>query len=291
MLPIGGTLLFYAFHSFKGKPALEQKVSSKLEIVLGVNLIGKAEALHSALPALRKTIQQRVGITLGHISITDSIEISPNSYALQLRSVKLYQGREREVNEIVCKLEELFERHAHELITRQDVARLLSDAKQSDSACVDDLKMNHAQLLTILQALLKERIPITDFVTILETLAKNPAEPISACRESLVHSITSKFFGNERIAHVVTVDPKVEKMLQVANKLRPRTLDKISAVVSKLVEKAEAKPVLLTTSKARVQLRSIMEKKLPDLPILSYDEVDSDIELRAVGTISNEVLL
>ena len=291
MLPIGGGLLLYSFMLFKGGPSVEQRVSSKLEVCLGVNLIGKAQELHAALPNLRTIIQKKVGLRLGHITVTDSMEISPNSYVLKLRGTKLYQGREREVADILAKLEEAFEINAHELITRQDVARLLADARRSDAAAIEEIKLNNGQILTILQNLLKERVPITDFVTILETLASNPKEPIETIRENLVHAITEKFFGEAHFAHVITVDPKVEKMLDVATKLRPRTIDKIGDTISQLVQEAEGRPVLLTTARARKQLRQIMEKRLPSLPVLSYDEVESDVELRSVGTVTNEVLL
>lgn len=291
MVPIGSLLLFYSFMLFRGKPLIEQKVSSKIEIALGINLISKAEALRAALPALRERIQKRVGIRLGQIWITDSMEISPNSYALMLRSVKLYQGREREVEQILDKLEELFEIHAHEFITRQDVARLLNAARKEDAACVQDLEIDHSQLLKILKELLKERIPITDFVTLLEALAEKPKDPVVLCRQRLVHSIAEKFFGKEGVAHVITVDPKVEKMLDVSTKLRPRLVDKISGCIAQFVQEAEMRPVLLTTAKARKQLREIMEKSLPELPVLSYDEIDSEIELRSVGSVGSEVLL
>jgi len=291
MVPIGGSLLLYSFKLIKGESAPEQKVSSKLEITLGCSLIGKAQQLNAALPKLRSSIQKRVGIRLGHITIKDSMEISPNSYFLALRGVKLYQGREREVDEIIAKLEEAFELHAHELITLQDVAYFLSDARKRDSAAVEALKLSTSELLLILQDLLKERIPISDFVSILETIVANPKDPIEAIRQNLVHAITDKFFGESRCAYVITVDPKVEKMLDVATKLRPSTIDKIGEQILQFVAEAEARPVVLTTSRARKQLRQILEKRLPGLPVLSYDEVESDVELRSVGAVTNEVLL
>ncbi|MCH9611277.1 MAG: Flagellar biosynthesis protein FlhA [Chlamydiales bacterium] len=291
MLPIGGGLLLASFKLVRGKSTIEQKVSSKLEICLGVNLIGMANQLHAELPKLRAKVQQRVGVRLGHITISDSMEISPNSYCLKLRSVKLFQGRDKEVTQIIQKLEGAFETHAHELITRQDVARLLADAKKSDAACVADLKMGHGQLLKILQELLQEGIPIVDFVTIIETLVTEPPDPIMAIRQQLVHSITEKFFGKNRRATVITVDPKVEKMLSVSSKLRPRTIDKIGDLVDGFVKEAEQRPILMTTAKVRKQLSQITAKRLPTLPVLSYDEVEGDVELTACGTIGNEVLL
>lgn len=293
MVPMGSALLFYAILLLRNGGEVKQKVSSPIEISLGVNLAGKGEELHQALPTLRKTILKNVGIHIGKVTITDSMEISPNCYALSLRGIKIHQGREREVDAILSQLEEVFESHAHELITRQDVARLIEEVRRNDAAAVNELKLNHGQVLSVVQALLKERIPITDFTTILELLATpTPLElpkMIERVREGLAHTITDKFFGQERTACVITIDPKVEKMLDVSNALRPRTIDKIAGAIEELLQ--DQKAVVLTAARARPHLRTIMEKRLPKLPILAYSEVDTDVQLDTIGTVSNEVLL
>lgn len=296
MIPIGGTLLLYAIFLLRNHNVLEQKVSSLIEIKLGVNLLSLANELHAALPSIRKNIQKKVGIHIGKITIIDSVEISPNSYSLYLRGTKIHQGRKGKLEEILSQLEQAFEIHAFELITRQDVATLIEEVRRRDAAVVQDLKITHGQVFTVVQKLLRERIPITDFVSILELVASHATSPfdveitVEKVRSGLVHAITEKFFGEKRLAHVVTIDPKVEKMLDVSTTLRPRTMDQIAQTIEKLIQEHQD-AVVLTASYSRRSLRQIMEKRLPHLPILSYSEVDTDVELRSIGSVAKEVLL
>jgi len=83
-------------------------------------------------------------------------------------------GREAELNLLLQHFREVIYAHAHELINRQDVALMLQEVKRFDCAVVDEIypkKLSLGQILKVLQHLLKERVPIRDFVTILEILA------------------------------------------------------------------------------------------------------------------------
>ncbi|MFN0065384.1 MAG: FHIPEP family type III secretion protein [Chlamydiales bacterium] len=318
MLPISTTLLIYSRVLSKKKKEKRETITiasqhqnfsfSSLEVRLGANLVPLAEGLYLELPNLRKKIKENLGIEVGAIKIEDSLDLSCGSYQIRLRQVPIYQGRENSLCTMLEKIEEELEIHAFELINRQDLTRMIEEVRRVDNAVVEELvgkKLSIGQILKVLQNLLRERIPITDFVTILELLADHVHENTEIdyltkrVREGLSRSITEKFFGKSHQAYVITLDPKVERMLDVATKkeesfLRPSTIDKIARRLIELHEEAVAKgvqPVVFTANEARTPLKRIIEKRLPQLMVFAYNEIESKVEIRQVGRVSNEVLL
>lgn len=275
-----------------------------LEVQLGYQIVLFAEPLQEQVSEIRHQIMAHLGVRLPSVAISDHAELSPTGWRILVRGVRVASGRDPEFAFLVRKLKELFETYVHELLNRQDVAQMVQEIKNYDSAVVDELipkKLSIGQILKVLQNLLKEKIPIRDFVTILEVLADHGRGENSdldqlteEVRRGLSRGISEEFFGKTHTAHVITLDPKVEQMLDASKgSLRPKAIDKLSRSLTQLNEKAKKqglKPVVVTKGCARASLRRVIENQLPELHVLSYQEVASDVELQTVGVVSNEVL-
>jgi len=278
---------------------------SPLEVHLGYQIVLFAEPLKERINEIRDKIAAHLGVSIPAVKILDQADLSPKGWSILIRGVRVAQGRDPELSFLVKRLTQVCESHAHELINRQVVTQMLQEVKSYDSAVVDELlgkKLSTGKILKILQNLLKEGVPIRDFVTILEILADNATgeeSDLSALTEevrwALSGGISEEFFGKSRAAHVITVDPKVEQMLSVAKGgVKPKVLNQISRSIERLYEHAQKQgvnPVVVTAVHSRIQLKKLIEKQLPSLPVLSYKEIGVDIELNSIGVVSNEVLV
>lgn len=316
MLPISSIFGIFSYVQFKGKektePQKQEGSSSTLslfvhpiEVELGYQVVIFADPLLQRLTDIRKKVASHLGVRVPQVQITDRMELAPTAWRIRVRGVTVSTGRDAELSSLIKTLTDVIEEHAHALLTRQDVAQMLKEVKSLDSAVVDELigkKLTAGQVLKILQNLLRERIPIRDFVTILEILADNAKGEASDLEEltelvrvGLSRGISEEFFGKSRLAHVITIDPKVEQILDVSKgKVRPATVDKLARTLLELSQQASSKglrPVVVTEVATRSKLKKLIEKQLPDLPVLSYKEVAEDIELYQIGTVTNEVLI
>lgn len=213
---------------------------------------------------------------------------------------------------LATHLTELIHAHAHELLTRQDAQHLIDNAKEFASAVIEELIPNVltlGQVLKVLQNLLKERISIRDIVTILETLADNAHRSTDIdvlteyVRHGLARTISKQYSDQTGVMHVITLDPRVEQMIVESVQrnefgtrvvLRPATTQKILDEIQKNIQKASSQglqAVTLTSSTVRMHLRRLVERSLPRLPVLSFHEIIPEVQIRAIGAISSEVLM
>lgn len=314
IVPLCGILFLVGYFQLRGRGKEEKPVEiqqeasflvSPLEIQLGYQAISMARTLQERVGELRQKITAHLGIRLPSVHISDQVELPPTGWAILVKGVKAAAGRDAELTLIVKKFREVVEAHAHELLNRQDIAQMLQEVKGCNGAVVEELvpkKLSMGQILKILQSLLKERVPIRDFVSILEILAdhavgeKSDLEALTeSVRQGLAGKISQEFFGKTKSAHIITLDPKVEQMLTAAKgELRPKVIDQLAREVLRLHDHAKkqgVRPVMVTVGSSRIQLKRILEKQLPHLPVLSYKEITADIELSTCGMVSNEVLI
>ncbi len=205
-------------------------------------------------------------------------------------------------------LAEVIKGHAAEIITRQDVQALLDHVRQSSPAVVEELipgLMTIGEVQKVLQHLLRERISIRDLVTILETLADNAGrtKDLDALSEwvraALARSICRQYADEvSGVLSTITLDPALEQELLAAVTpgmpnlaLDPSQTRRLIAVISQQVERMMAlghqQPVLLCMAALRLSLRRLTERALPQLVILSYNEIVPNTEVRAVGAVTS----
>ena len=208
------------------------------------------------------------------------------------------------VTVIVTHLSEVIRRHAHELLTRQDVHNLLEDFRQEHSKVVEELTPNQLPLNVVhrvLQELLAERVSIRDLLSILETLGdyaaltKDPDLLTEYVRQALARQITREHKNENGALSTIVLDPQWEEKLSrsvvTTNQgqfaaLDPREAQELVKHVRKGMEKASQQgevPVLMTTPELRRHVRRLLGRFLPGLAVLSYNEVSPDTRLQAVN--------
>jgi flagellar biosynthesis protein FlhA len=206
---------------------------------------------------------------------------------------------------ISTHLTEIIKKYAYELLGRQEVKTLIDNVKESQSALVDELVpklMSYGEIQKVLSNLLREKVSIRDLVTILETLADyclitKDANMLSEyVRQALGRTITKQYIPDKG-AKVVMLEPDVEKLIMESIKqsehgsylsLEPSVtqviLNNLSIEIQKLVSIGE-QPIVITAPIVRYYFKSLTEQIIPDLIVLSYNELDSDVDIQSIGTV------
>lgn len=208
---------------------------------------------------------------------------------------------------IATHLTEIIRTHIAELLTRQDVQNLVNNLKESNPALVDELipkSLTLGEVQKVLQNLLQEGISIRDLLTVFETLADHAQTTRDVdilteyVRQSLKRTISSKFFPPNETTSVVTLDPKLEQEIMGSVKkteqgaylnLDPERskviLDSLGEEVKKL-ENLGKNLIILTAPIVRIYFKKLTEEYYKDLIVISYNEIESNIELQSVGMVT-----
>lgn len=208
---------------------------------------------------------------------------------------------------IATHLTEIIRQYIAELLTRQDVQNLISNIKETNPSLVDELYpklLGIGEIQKVLQNLLKEGISIRDLLTIFETLADYASTTRDTdilteyVRQSLKRAISSKFFPANETTSVVTLDPKLEQEIMGSVKqtetgayltLDPEKTKAIMKSVGSETDKLESlgkNPIIITSPIVRMYFKRLTEDYYKDLVVVSYNEIDSNIELQSVGMVT-----
>lgn len=208
---------------------------------------------------------------------------------------------------IATHLTEVIRQHIAELLTRQDVKNLVDNLKENNSALVEELipkLLGLGEIQKVLQNLLSEGISIRDLLTIFETLADHAATTRDTdvlteyVRQSLKRAISNKYFPANETTSVITLDPKVEQDIMASVKQTEQgaylTLDpeKTRAIMASLeteiakLENMGKSAIVITSPIVRMYFKKMTEDYFKDLIVVSYNEVDSNIELQSVGMVT-----
>ena len=208
---------------------------------------------------------------------------------------------------IATHLTEIIRQHIDELLTRQDVQNLVNNLKETNPSLVEELvpkTLGVGEIQKVLQNLLKEGISIRDLLTILETLADYAPSTRDTdilteyVRQSLKRAISTKYFPANETTNVVTLDPKVEQEIMGSVKqtesgaflnLDPSRSRAIIDSVGKEVQKLEnlgKSPIVITSPIVRMYFKRLTEDYYRELVVVSYNEVESNVELQSVGMVT-----
>ena len=208
---------------------------------------------------------------------------------------------------IATHLTEVIRSHIAELLTRQDVSNLISNIKENNPALVDELTpklLSIGEIQKVLQNLLQEGISIRDLLTIFENLADHAVTTRDTdvlteyVRQGLKRAISSKYFPANETTSVVTLDPKVEQEIMGSVKqteqgayltLDPEKTKNIMESLKQEVAKLEnigKNPIVITSPIVRMYFKKLTEDYFKDLIVVSYNEVESNVELQSVGMVT-----
>jgi flagellar biosynthesis protein FlhA len=207
---------------------------------------------------------------------------------------------------VTTHLSDVIRRHAHELVGRQEVQKLLDALKVSHPKVVEELVPNLMSLggvVRVIQNLLQEQVPVRDLLTIMETLAdwapgtKKLDILTEYVRQSLARTITSCYQAKDGKMHVLTLDQRVEKKvaesLQKTDQgmfltLAPAYAKSIMDDLSVKMEDYKSlgvQPLLVCSAQIRSHFKKLIDRFIPGLAVLSYDEIVSSAKIQIVGTV------
>ena len=206
---------------------------------------------------------------------------------------------------LITHLTEFIKSHAYELLGRQETKELVETVKETNPAVVEELVpevMTYGQVQKVLQNLLREQVPIRDMTTILEVLADNaPLTSDSdylteAVRQALFRTI-SGLYSDKGVLKVITVEAPVEELIHASlQKTGSGAYPAIEAVkaenllhqLRELADKAletGQQPVVLCSSRIRLPFRRFIERFLPGIAVLSFNELTPELQIETLGAV------
>lgn len=208
---------------------------------------------------------------------------------------------------IATHLTEVIRGHLDELLTRQDVQNLINNVQEANSTLIAELVpklLGVGEIQKVLQNLLREGISIRDLITIFETLAdyapttRDTDVLTEYVRQNLKRAISNKYFPLNEMTSVVTLDPKIEQDIMGSVKqteqgayltLDPDKKQAIINAVQKETTKLEdlgKNPIVITSPIVRMYFKKLTEEYFKDLIVVSYNEIESNVELQSVGMVT-----
>ncbi|MCF6238981.1 MAG: flagellar biosynthesis protein FlhA, partial [Candidatus Marinimicrobia bacterium] len=208
---------------------------------------------------------------------------------------------------IATHLIEVLKANAHKLLDRQETQRMLDHLKESHAAVIEGLVPDIIPLgvvTKILKNLLREKLPIRNLVTILETVAdyggmtKDPDVLTEYVRAALSDIITANYKQNTGQVTIATFDPQLEdKIVGFVKSGNAQAFNlgfspaEVNKIFDSIGEKVQAmlsegsRPALLVSPQIRRHVKNFIDQVLPDVSVLSYAELTSDTNLKSVGAV------
>lgn len=208
---------------------------------------------------------------------------------------------------ISTHLSELVKAHSPELLNRQDVQTLLEEVKKTNSAVVSELipdVVSLSDVQKVLQHLLKERIPIRDMVTIVETLAdfaprtKDVEQLGEVVRSAIARTVTRQYLDGDDKLRCITLEPSLERELVekvsltsggtamvLDVQLQTNLIQRLKTEYDRLTMEGY-QPVLLCGAQLRLSMRRFLDRHLPNLAVLAYSEVSARADVDFVGQVA-----
>jgi flagellar biosynthesis protein FlhA len=207
---------------------------------------------------------------------------------------------------IVTHLTETIRRHVDELLTRQETKKLLDALKEQNAAVVEEVvpdKLGVGEVQRVLQHLLRETVSIRDLGTILEAIGDragsthDPAILAEYARQALARAITLGYLDATKSLQAISLDPNLEQEIaESVTQTRdgeylamdPNRAQTVVRLLTGEVEQATGmgvRPVLLCSGRIRRHLRRLIEQALPQLPVVSYNEILPGIRVESTGVV------
>ena len=203
-------------------------------------------------------------------------------------------------------LTELIYGHADELLTREDVQSLVNHLKENAPTVVEELLptlLSLGEVRKVLHNLLRERVSIRDLQSIFEVLCdyaprtKDTDVLTEYVRHALAREISGSLADEDDKLHVVTLDPPLEQEIQEASKnaedehmpIAPERADEITERTAEALQPliaAGQDPVVLCSAPVRRFLRRILERRIPKVIVISYNEVDPALSIESTSQVS-----
>ena len=201
-------------------------------------------------------------------------------------------------------LTEVIKNHASELLTREEVNKLINKLKEHAPSVVDEVVpsvMKVGDIQKVLQNLLRERVPVRDLETILETLGDWASRTTDVSilteyvRNALARTICEQYVDDTGVLRVVTLDPGLDDRITAHIEhndrgsfltMPPEVARKVAAEIAEAVRplvSAGHAPVVLTSPQVRAQVKRVADSAVPSLAVLSFNEIVRGIKVESMG--------
>jgi flagellar biosynthesis protein FlhA len=209
---------------------------------------------------------------------------------------------------LITHLSETLMRHAHELLSREDVQQLLERLRKVQPSLVGEVvpeQVSAGLLQRVLQNLLKEGISVRDLPLILEALGehagrtKNAALLTECARKALARTITGQYKKADGKLYAITMDPTLEHPLlscvqqgpeAITLAIPPEAASQINQAAAQswksAMDKGLDEVVLLCDARIRPGMMNLIGRSLQRLPVVAYDEVSAGTQVEPVETVS-----
>ena len=208
---------------------------------------------------------------------------------------------------MVTHLTETIKTHSYELLGRQEVKLIVDNAREKYSAVVEELipdLLTIGELQKVLQNLLREKVPIKDIVTIMESLADNARNTrdlevlTEYVRFALARTICNQVVDENRTITVVTLDPSIEDIIgsNIQKSVQgsfptvdPDTTTKILTSIKNTTETVyfyNNQPIILVSPNIRPVFRKLIEMVFPHIMVISLNEVPNDVQINNEGVVT-----
>ncbi len=213
---------------------------------------------------------------------------------------------------MVTHLSEIIRQHAFELVTRQEVLRLIENVKKTSPELVEEAfpgLISYNLFQRVLTALLKEGVPVKDLETIIETMIETISEAglpvrdfdgiIEQIRIALKRTIT-RLYCEDGSMKVITLDTELERTMAGSVQkgesgmylaLQP---DILQSLISQLAEQMKKfngltqNPVILTSQVMRIHFYHLIEQFYPKVRVLSFNEIANNVQIQSIGSLRLE---
>lgn len=210
---------------------------------------------------------------------------------------------------LATHVQESARKHADELLTREVAKQLIDQLKKTHATVVEELipgTLKLSEVQQVLQNLLREDIPIRQLGMILETLGdyahrvKDPLWLTEYVRHRMARTISHRYRDESGTLRVITLDPAMEDRIAAGSehsdrgifiRLSPDAMSRVCARIAEQLKKLDAmgKPrCVLVSPKIRLALRQITQETIPDLRVLSFNEISRDTNIESIAMVSDE---
>ena len=206
-------------------------------------------------------------------------------------------------------LTEMIRANAYDLLGRQETKQLIDHLRETHAILVEELTpspLSIGEIQKVLGRLLRENVSVRNLPIIFETLADyskltSDTDILTEyVRQALARQITSQYVNGQPSLKVITVSGKVEKL--VADSIQqtdhgnylamdPNDSQSVLEAIAREVERIsymEQSPIILCSPAVRMYVRQLTERYFPQIPILSYNELDAAVEIQSVGVVNVE---
>ncbi len=206
-------------------------------------------------------------------------------------------------------LTEMIRANAYELLGRQETKQLIDHLRETHPILVEELTptpLSTGEIQKVLGKLLRENVSVRNLPIIFETLADyakltSDTDILTEyVRQSLARQITSQYVGDSSSLKVITVSGTVEKLIADSIQqtdhgnylaMDPQDSQTVLETIAAEVERVsfmEQSAIILCSPAVRMYLRQLTERYFPQIPVLSYNELDSTVEIQSVGVVNVE---